>query len=496
MDRLHDLQKYEDEHGRKIADENRPAFHLSPQIGWLNDPNGFSQYKGIYHLFYQYNPYGTRWDYRMNWGHWTSSDLIHWKFEKAALAPDQPYEDGVFSGSAITDKDGSHLLMYTAHYEKEEICGQTIRRETQCLARGDGENYIKLEGNPVIDEKDLPDYCDERDFRDPKIWLEDGTYYAVIAARNRHTKKGMVILYASEDARKWSYKGILEENKGALGTMWECPDFFSIKDKNILTVAAMGVRTDNPVYRNGFTTFAFVGEYDSKTGSFTAGEPQGLDLGFDFYAPQSMETADGRRILVAWMQAPESGGSCPEEMKWFGMMTFPREISIRKGILCQNPIEEIRELYVDSVFQKKLAADAETEFEAINGRLLDLTVTVHEREDQNWENFSMKFASNGKNYVRLTYRKTDGHLIVDRRKAGRSASLCDVREVDIGKRDTFKVRLLLDRFSFELFVNDGEKSLTGTIYELPLDAEGLSFEAAGAEMDIEKHAMKAAPVAF
>lgn len=108
---------YEKTHFTEIQRQERPGFHLSPALGWLNDPNGFSFYKEEYHLFYQYNPYSTRWD-AMHWGHWTSKDLLHWDYQEASLAPDEDYETGVFSGTAIADKDGSHLIMYTADYTK------------------------------------------------------------------------------------------------------------------------------------------------------------------------------------------------------------------------------------------------------------------------------------------------------------------------------------------------------------------------------------------
>lgn len=151
-------RSFEKAHFSEIQRQERPGFHLSPAIGWLNDPNGFSFYKGEYHLFYQYNPYSTRWD-AMHWGHWTSKDLLHWEYHEASFVPDEDYETGVFSGTAITDKDGSHLIMYTADYTKApdystDLSGKNgVRRETQCIARGDGRLYQKFQGNPVISEK-------------------------------------------------------------------------------------------------------------------------------------------------------------------------------------------------------------------------------------------------------------------------------------------------------------------------------------------------------
>ena len=130
----------------RISEKDRPAFHLSSRVGWMNDPNGFSWYQGKYHLFYQYYPYSTRWGL-MHWGHAVSTDLLHWTFCPAALAPDQVYDkDGCFSGSAVTLPDGRQLLMYTGVSCDQKAFGERTEIQTQCLAVGDGVNYEKYEG--------------------------------------------------------------------------------------------------------------------------------------------------------------------------------------------------------------------------------------------------------------------------------------------------------------------------------------------------------------
>jgi beta-fructofuranosidase len=492
MTKLENVRSYEIKHKNLILEEERPAYHLSPATGWLNDPNGFSFYKGEYHLFYQYYPYATHWD-SMHWGHWTSKDLLNWKMQPAVFAPDRDYESGVFSGTAMTDIDGSHLIMYTAHYEKSDD-GVIYRRETQCLARGNGTDYEKDDHNPVLTERDLPDLYDIADFRDPKIWFEYGVYNAVLVSRNRNSQRGDVLLFQSEDALNWRFVRTILENDGRFGRMWECPDLYELEGKTVVLVSAMAVKTNNPIYRNGWGTYSFIGTYDKETHEFQAGDPDALDLGFDFYAPQTMETPDGRRILVGWMQAPESGNSAPETNKWFGQMTFPRELLIKEGHLYQRPIRELEQLHTDSVKISGISADKETSFDGIRGRIADLQVSVD--PSPFWDRFEMKFASNGENYIRLTYRKTDGHLILDRSHAGRSASICEIREVEVGKTDRLKIRVLVDRFSFEVFVNDGAKVLTGTMYEMPCDADQITFFAKGAVLDIEKHGIRAVTSKF
>ena len=135
---------YEEEAARRIPDTSRPKFHLSPYVGWMNDPNGFSYYKGEYHLFYQYNPYDTVWG-SMHWGHAVSKDLIHWHYMPVALAPDKSYDSfGCFSGSAVELPNGEHLLMYTGVH-KDSNTGEEF--QTQCIAIGDGLNYRKYSQN-------------------------------------------------------------------------------------------------------------------------------------------------------------------------------------------------------------------------------------------------------------------------------------------------------------------------------------------------------------
>ena len=137
-DLLAKAREYEAENGKQITEEERPVYHVTPTVGWLNDPNGFSYFDGKYHLFYQYNPYSTEWD-TMHWGHLISEDLIHWERLPAALAPNEKYDNfGVFSGSAITAPDGRHLLIYTGVEEFKNKDGGKELRQTQCLAFGDG----------------------------------------------------------------------------------------------------------------------------------------------------------------------------------------------------------------------------------------------------------------------------------------------------------------------------------------------------------------------
>ena len=205
-----------------IPEGDRPLFHLTPMVGWMNDPNGFCYYKGEYHLFYQYHPYNTVWG-PMHWGHAKSRDLLHWTYLPTAIAPDTDADaGGCFSGSALPLDDGRLMLLYTG----VQPAGTGHKElQAQCVAIGDGVDFTKLAENPVIDAALLPQEYSAHDFRDPKIYRgKDGRIYCVVG--NRHeTRQGTILLFDSEDGRSWRFVTELDASRGELGRMWECPDF-------------------------------------------------------------------------------------------------------------------------------------------------------------------------------------------------------------------------------------------------------------------------------
>ena len=319
---------YEKETGGKIPASARPIFHLTPWVGWMNDPNGFSYYRGQYHLFYQYNPYDTQWD-AMHWGHAVSHDLLHWTYLPAALAPDAPYDSfGCFSGSAMELPDGKQLLLYTGVRKEGGDKGKEY--QTQCVAVGDGMDYQKYARNPVLDAADLPEGLSPYDFRDPKIWRKpDGGYRCVVGAR-RMDKRGVLLLYDSDDGFHWQFTSILAENDGRFGLMWECPDFFPLDGKDVLFVSPQDMLPEGFEYHNGNGTVCQIGTFDEETKRFIPEHNQAIDYGIDFYAPQTLLTPDGRRVMIGWMQNWDTCKNTGyEDRQWFGQMSLPRELSIR-----------------------------------------------------------------------------------------------------------------------------------------------------------------------
>ena len=218
---LNKARAYEAKHGAAISPAERPAYHMTPYVGWLNDPNGFSYYKGKYHQFYQYNPYDVRWA-PMHWGHAVSTDLLHWEYLPCALAPDSPADNGpgCFSGSATEMDDGKQLLMYTSVIAEKQPNGEMRDIQTQSIAIGDGLDYEKPACNPVLTQKDLPEGFSKFDFRDPKIWREaDGTYSAVTVCL-AEDGSGAAALFQSKDGFDWHFVTVLERCNNQYGKMW------------------------------------------------------------------------------------------------------------------------------------------------------------------------------------------------------------------------------------------------------------------------------------
>ena len=479
---------YEQAEGGKIPRESRPVFHLTPLTGWMNDPNGFCYYHGQYHLFYQYNPYDTEWD-AMHWGHAVSHDLLHWTYLPAALAPDAPYDSfGCFSGSATELPDGRQLLMYTG--VRQEGGDKSREFQTQCIAVGDGTDYQKYEKNPVLGSNALPEDLSPYDFRDPKIWrTENGAYRCVVGAR-REDKRGVLLQYESRDGFEWRYVGVLAENDGRFGLMWECPDFFPLDGKHVLFVSPQDMLPEDFEYHNGNGTVCLTGRMDSDR--FIEEHNQAIDYGIDFYAPQTILTPDGRRVMIGWMQNWDTCKTTGyEERPWFGQMSLPRELFLRNGRLYQQPVRELAQYRSRKVEYRDVLLDGEKILEGIEGRVVELDIHLRCADPNTpYQKFIMKFAQNEKYHSVLSYRPYESWLQIDRKFSGsRRAYIHQRRCLVSDQQGEIRLHVILDRFSMEVFINDGEQVMTATILT-GSDARKISFEADGkVMMDITKYSL-------
>lgn len=479
MDKLNKANTYIREN--RISKDELPVFHVSPPCGWMNDPNGFSVYQGKTHLFYQFHPYSEVWG-PMHWGHCETEDFVKWNELPVALAPDQYYDEGgCFSGSGIETEAG-HLLVYTGVIEKE-LNGEKITYQNQCIVIGDGKNYTKIEQNPVATGEMLPKNCSREHFRDPKIWIEDDGYYMVVGNK---TIEGtpQVVLFHSEDLKKWKFVSVLaKDNEGKLGTMWECPDFFCLDGEYVLITSP----TDMCAYQefhNGNNSVYFTGKYDKNQHEFHYDNVYSLDDGLDFYAPQTMLASDGRRIMIGWMQSWDSNIR-PNGQKWSCMMTLPRELRIQNGKILQSPVRELEKYYSNPVCYEKNEISGTCRLEGISGRVLDMTVEILSGD---YQEFTICFAQNKRYHTRFTYYKEKNAVEIDRTYSGMVRDALASRKVAVkNPSDTVIIRIILDKYSAEIFVNDGSQVLSTTFYT-PLEAGEISFVCDGTALtNIEKY---------
>ncbi|MBE5996129.1 MAG: glycoside hydrolase family 32 protein [Lachnospiraceae bacterium] len=470
------------------VEEELPRFHVTGGIGWINDPNGFAPYKGEYHLFFQYYPYDIKWG-PMHWGHVKTKDFITWERLPVALAPDHEYDrDGCFSGGAIELPDGRHLLIYTGVKNIRRKDGRVESFQTQCVAVGDGVNYEKYEHNPVIGTDQLPEGGSHTDFRDPYIWQEDGKYLMICGNRGKDTS-GDILLYESEDAFTWKYVGILASCHNQFGKMWECPNFFSLDGQDVLLVSPMEMQAVGLEFHPGNANICLIGEFDREKMHLMREYVQAIDYGLDFYAPQTLRTEDGRRVMIAWMQNWETSSSVSRTARFMGQMTLPRELHVRDGRLYQEPVRELEKYRKTKVGYRNILVNGETSFPGISGRYIDMTVKVRQgSESALYKRFCVNVAKNGECYTMIRFKPETGTIRVDRTHSGFPHDIVSHREFPVRMIDgVLKLRIILDRYSMELFVNDGEQAFSVVLYT-PLDAESISFSADGmALLDIEKY---------
>ena len=440
------------------VDPWRPLWHITPPAGWMNDPNGLAQFRGEYHLFYQHHPFGTDWG-PMHWGHAVSSDLVRWRHLPIALAPSPggPDAGGCFSGSAVDD-GGVLSLVYTGHGP----------RQVQCLATSpDGRVFTKHPANPVLASP--PEGFPAADFRDPKVWRAEGRWWMV--AGSKRDGRGAALLFESEDLRRWSFKAVAAESDGTLGTMWECPDLFALGDHHVLVVSPMGL--DRP------KALVLVGRLDYGSGRFSVESRHEADHGFDFYAPQSFEDAEGRRVVIGWMDSWATKSWPTKAWGWAGAMTVPRRLRLSPdGTPLWAPVPEIETLRSDpAVVPPGEFGPGLLALDGVRGDSLDLEVEIDPGPASEVA-LLLRRSADGRQETRVAYDRARATLAIDRERSGAGDRGVHEASLALGAGETLRLRLLLDRSSVEVFAQDGRVVLTDRVYP-DAASVGVALEARG-----------------
>lgn len=397
----------------------------------------------------------------MHWGHSKSADLVHWTDMPIALAPSEDYDrDGCFSGSAI-EKDGKLHLLYTGNQWTGNN-RDTDLLQVQCLAVStDGIRFDKWPGNPIIHEAPEGN-IHQHHFRDPKVWQHGDHYYCVLGSRTlEHV--GQVLLYRSTDLMNWEFIGIPAQGNRIdnSGYMWECPDLFHLGGYDVLVMSPQGMKPQGDKFHNLHQAGYMLGKLDYHSGKFEHGSFEMLDYGFDFYAPQTMEDDQGRRIMIAWMAMWES--EMPEQDRgWAGAMTLPRQLSVEQGGIRCRPIPELAKLRGELRAYKNIEVTGELNLDAISSDCYEMDLLIDASEATS---AGIKLRVNeGKNeQTVLTFIPQEKTVTLDRNLSGKGPG--GIRKAPVqSDNGILQLRLFVDRSSLEVFLQDGEKVMTARIY--------------------------------
>lgn len=446
----------------------RQGYHIQPETGLLNDPNGFAFFHGEYHLFYQWFPLGPVHGLKY-WYHTSSPDLVHWTNRGVALKPDRDFDShGVYSGSAI-EHNGRLYLMYTGNTRDKNW----ERMPYQCMAQMERDGRIRKFSSPVISG---PPSGYTGHYRDPKVWKQKDCFYAVIGAQ-RSNLSGCAMLYRSIDLYKWEEVGELHTRLSDFGYMWECPDYFEFDGQGVLCFCPQGAKLNDPgnIYPSGYV----IGDpLNVETGEFRHGNFRLLDRGFDFYAPQTTLTPDGRRILVGWMGLPDIVYPT-DDHGWAHCLTLPRELRVEGGRLYQVPVRELqairgRERFADGKISNDRLSPA-----GFAGSRYELII---EFNNVDAVEFGIELRTGEKERTILICNTRESRLMLDRTLSGRpiAEEFGTVRSCMVNPL-AVKLHLFMDTSSVEVFVDDGREVFTARIFPHK-ESRGLSIFAKGGDV--------------
>ena len=418
----------------------RPTYHFSPEWGWMNDPNGMVYKDGEWHLFYQYNPYGSFWG-NMHWGHAVSKDLVNWEHLGIALAPDDL--GAIFSGSAVVDTDN------TAGFGRDAIVAMYTSdgdNQTQSIAYSldNGRTFTKYAGNPVIMAEDTPD------FRDPKVfWDHQTRQWKVVLAAGQEVQ-----FYSSPNLKDWTYDSSFGLAYGNHNGVWECPDLirlpFEGKDKWVLL---LNINPGGPF--GGSATQYFVGSYDGKT--FKCDDlptvTRWMDYGKDHYAAVTWSNApDGRAVAIAWMSNWQYANSVPTQ-QFRSANSVPRDLSlIRRGkevILKSTPSREVEALRGTPVQYTLSTAPVELFDKPVKAYELVIRFSLQKKEGA-----TFVLSNEAGEQVVFSYEAATQTFSMDRRGSGMvkfSKKFAAVTSAPTRVGGKMELRLLMDSASIEAF---------------------------------------------
>lgn len=441
----------------------RPVYHHTPVYGWMNDPNGMFYKDGVYHLYFQYNPYGSMWA-NMTWGHSTSTDLTHWTYEGTAIVPDA--WGAIFSGSCVVDKDntagfgkGAVVAFYTS--AKSTPWGD-IQSQSMAYSLDNGKTFIKYEHNPILTST-------ERDFRDPKVfWYAPGKHWVMMLAVGQEMQ-----IYSSGNLKEWKKESSFGAMQGAHGGVWECPDLVEVAvegSKEKKWVLICNLNPGGPF--GGSAAQYFVGSFDGK--KFVNESPtqtKWLDWGKDNYATVTWSNAPaGRCIALGWMSNWQYANSVPTT-QYRSANTLARDLTLyRVGgelYLKSKPSPEIKKARAE---EKKIPTfEVKGNYEvasllADNKGAYEIEMAI-ENKGTSKIDFSLMNEKGEK--VAMYYDVVRKQFVMDRSASGIVGFSRDFPAVTVApvrNTDQIHLRLFIDRSSVEAFGEEGEYVMTNLVF--------------------------------
>ncbi len=441
----------------------RPVYHHTPAYGWMNDPNGMFYKDGVYHLYFQYNPYGAVWG-NMHWGHSTSTDLMHWKFEGCAIVPDA--WGAIFSGSCVVDHEN------TAGFGKEAVVAfytsakstpwGDIQMQSMAYSLDNGKTFTKYEGNPILTSS-------EKDFRDPKVfWYAPGKHWVMILAVGQHME-----IYSSVNLKEWKKESEFGAMQGAHGGVWECPDLVEIPVEGTRKKKWVLICNLNPGGPfGGSAAQYFVGSFDGK--KFVNESPtqtKWMDWGKDNYATVTWNNApDGRCIALGWMSNWQYANNVPTR-QYRSANTLARDLTLyREGqelYLKSTPSSEVKKARGKKVSIPSFKVSEKHEmvnlFEEKQGAY-EVEIVI---QNAGASKIAFCLLNDKGEKVSMYYDLNRKQFVMDRSESGKVDFSKDFPAVTVAPVNVDKeltLRLFVDRSSIEAFGEDGKFVMTNLVF--------------------------------
>lgn len=420
-------------------------YHIEPQTGLLNDPNGFSYFDGKYHLFYQNWPYGAAHGLKQ-WVHMTSEDLVHFEESGTKLLPDHLNDaQGAYSGSAYA-VDDKLFLFYTGNVRDQNW----VRDPRQIGAYMTKDGQIEKCSQVLIPK---PEDVTEH-FRDPQIFKYQDQFFAIVGAQS-HEQKGFIKLYKAvgNNVENWQFVADLDLGRQASEYMVECPNLVFVDEKPVLIYSPQGLSKEELNYDNIYpNTYQIFDGFDPEKGQLLGNAPlQNLDFGFEAYATQAFNSPDGRALAVSWIGLPDVDYPT-DDYDYQGALSLVKELSIKDGVLHQKPVSAINQLHGQpQVLEEKS--------ETSNAYHLQVIIPAQSQKEL------LLMADACGNGFAIAVDTETGNLTLDRSmsKHGFAEAYGTKRSCQILKEDV-TLNIYVDQSIIEVFVNDGQAVLTSRYF--------------------------------